>query len=160
MMRSVYICLLLSAIMNTAFATVSSQDTNGETCSAMCTRIFLPVCGSNGVTYSNECLLKYANCKDKTIVYVHDGECVTTTTTPSPVMMAPMIAPAPSTSSSDVALGTDDGMDGGGGAMNDSGGINVGTESEIRAPASPPNAGRKSLPAIMSALFVAVFVAL
>ena len=34
-------------------------------CSKQCTRIFLPVCGSDAKTYNNLCLLEIADCESK-----------------------------------------------------------------------------------------------
>ena len=34
-------------------------------CSKQCTRIFLPVCGSDAKTYNNQCLLEIADCESK-----------------------------------------------------------------------------------------------
>ena len=47
-------------------------------CNVKCTRIFKPVCGSDGVTYPNECLLNREKCmKEVSIDVVKTGPCET-----------------------------------------------------------------------------------
>jgi len=42
----------------------------------LCNRMYAPVCGSNGITYSNECMMKVdAFERDIDITKSHDGEC-------------------------------------------------------------------------------------
>ncbi|XP_017768804.1 PREDICTED: serine protease inhibitor dipetalogastin-like [Nicrophorus vespilloides] len=41
----------------------------------ICTREFTPVCGSNGKTYSNPCLLKCAQKSDEALEFVYPGTC-------------------------------------------------------------------------------------
>merc|ERR1712046_388045 len=45
-------------------------------CPLMCNRMYAPVCGSNGVTYGNECMMTTDSCeRDEDITKAHDGEC-------------------------------------------------------------------------------------
>ena len=45
-------------------------------CNSACPRNYEPVCGSDGRTYANECLLNFASCKSGgKIRKVSDGEC-------------------------------------------------------------------------------------
>ncbi|CAG5129432.1 unnamed protein product [Candidula unifasciata] len=46
---------------------------------ALCTFIYLPVCGTDGVTYPNQCIFKSKTCGGEVNV-AHDGECETTPT--------------------------------------------------------------------------------
>ncbi|CEO99342.1 Kazal-like domain-containing protein [Plasmodiophora brassicae] len=44
-------------------------------CDRLCTRDWNPVCGTNGITYSNACSLDIAHCKDPRISLAYSGEC-------------------------------------------------------------------------------------
>nr|ADI96222.1 Kazal-type serine proteinase inhibitor 2 [Procambarus clarkii] len=44
-------------------------------CARYCGSISQPVCGSNGVTYYNQCMLEIAQCNDDTLVRASEGAC-------------------------------------------------------------------------------------
>lgn len=68
-----------SAVFASAFAVdadIANSTTSG--CSTACTRIYQSVCGSDGVTYPNDCVLKVAQSESGgMITLVSDGKCPT-----------------------------------------------------------------------------------
>lgn len=53
----------------------SDVDPDDDKCRPVCPRHFMPCCGSDGKTYNNDCLMKAATCRDKSITMVHLGAC-------------------------------------------------------------------------------------
>ncbi|KAG7379575.1 Basement membrane-specific heparan sulfate proteoglycan core protein [Phytophthora pseudosyringae] len=44
-------------------------------CNPMCERVYDPICGSDGVTYANSCLLEYAECRNPNVKAFGAGKC-------------------------------------------------------------------------------------
>ncbi|ETM56657.1 hypothetical protein L914_00408 [Phytophthora nicotianae] len=54
---------------------VIDSPVTAEKCNSMCERVYDPVCGSNGITYANLCLLEYAECRNPNVKVFGPGKC-------------------------------------------------------------------------------------
>ena len=72
--------------------TTTTTTTLRTGCNRQCSRIFLQVCGSNGRTYNNKCLLELDACeRDTTIQVVREGSCIASATEdPQPATTPPV----------------------------------------------------------------------
>ncbi|KAG1696735.1 hypothetical protein DVH05_017957 [Phytophthora capsici] len=68
-----------------------------EKCNPMCERVYDPVCGSNGVTYANLCLLEYAGCRNPSVKPFGTGKC-------PPNMQAVRTAANPVTTNEEICI--------------------------------------------------------
>lgn len=83
--------LLVGAVVVVASTRAANVDTRNSTsssigadCASACPEVYQPVCGSDGVTYSNKCFLNLAACNNnRSTTQASDGECATTTSPPS-----------------------------------------------------------------------------
>ena len=63
-------------MLNETFSVIfKHRDSLTDPCEPLCPRHLMPVCGTDGQTYNNDCLLKAATCRDKSIVELHNGPC-------------------------------------------------------------------------------------
>ncbi|KAJ0388564.1 hypothetical protein P43SY_010406 [Pythium insidiosum] len=58
-------------------ACAATQPNAGANCDIACTREYKPVCGTDFLTYPNECALTVARCqkRDAKLVVMHAGAC-------------------------------------------------------------------------------------
>merc|ERR1711936_192854 len=67
--------IALSAFL-LVLATGASGETPPKVCHPIaCPTIYHPVCGSDGKTYANECLLDSDKCENEQLYVVHSGKC-------------------------------------------------------------------------------------
>ncbi|TYZ58605.1 hypothetical protein PybrP1_011434, partial [[Pythium] brassicae (nom. inval.)] len=65
---------------------VTMSGTVATKCNPICAKVYEPVCGSNAVTYANQCLLDYAACRDPRVMKMNDGKCPKRSSTCVPEM--------------------------------------------------------------------------
>merc|ERR1711887_480182 len=61
------------------FKLLANKKTCGKTCQKACTKVYKPVCASNGGTYSNQCIFEIAQCQAKKkgikLTKISQGKC-------------------------------------------------------------------------------------
>jgi len=61
-----------------------TPDRCNDSNDSVCPQVYTPVCGSDGETYSNECVFGVAQCEDPSLLSFKEGECPAATDPPSP----------------------------------------------------------------------------
>lgn len=78
-------------IVHDGECTISKVERRSEDCPRFCHRMFAPVCGSDGETYPNSCVLQQTACSqpDLELFEVSNGECSTIEKIPTPEQFEP-----------------------------------------------------------------------
>merc|ERR1740139_1390636 len=59
----------------TTFPTATATTDPDRCNDSVCPQVYTPVCGSDGETYSNECVFGVAQCEDPSLLSFKEGEC-------------------------------------------------------------------------------------